>query len=194
MTSAANVVRSVRAEAGLSLRALANAAGLAVSTVHRIERGDIQPTIETLDRIATAAGARLRVEAELDSAVSAVGLARAIRADLARGDEITPVRRAAELARRYETADADTRRRMITASPPSIGDHHWDALVAALAEWLAVRAGALAPDWTHDRRRYLSEGWWVTPMSAMHAWEYAGSPASFKTRGVYIHRDSLVNV
>lgn len=30
-------------------------------------------------------------------------------------------------------------------------------------------------------------------MESMRAWEYAGSPMSFKTRGVYIHRDSLLN-
>jgi hypothetical protein len=83
---------------------------------------------------------------------------------------------------------------MITAKPPPTGDSRWDAFLAGLSEWLAVRAGLSAPAWVHDADRYLRRGWWVTPMKSMHAWEYAGSPMSFQVRGVYLHRDSLANV
>jgi len=31
-------------------------------------------------------------------------------------------------------------------------------------------------------------------MESMRAWEYAGSPMSFQSRGVYLHRESLTNV
>jgi transcriptional regulator with XRE-family HTH domain len=191
---AAELVHRVRADAGLSLRALADAAGVATSTVHRIERGELHPTIDMLGRITQAAGMRLHVEPVPDYSASIVGLAREIRDDIATGQTSMPVRRAAELAARFETGDVDTRRRMIAAEPLTTGDARWDAFVAALAEWLAVRAGTSAPEWTHHAGRYLHQGWWVTPMASMHAWEYAGSPASFKTRGVYVHRDSLVNV
>lgn len=190
----ADLVADLRASSGLSVRALAEAAGVAASTVHRLERGEMQPTMETLERIASAAGCRLEVEAQLDSAASVVGLARSIQADLRNRDTDAPVRRAAELAHRFQAADRETQHRMVTAPPPDIGDVRWDAFVAALAEWLAVRAGIPTPAWTHESRRYLRGGWWVTPMVAMRAWEYAGSPASFKTRGVYLHRDSLTNV
>ena len=91
-------------------------------------------------------------------------------------------------------ADAESRRRMIAAEPPETGDAHWDAFLGALAEWLAVRIGAETPQWVHRKNRYLQHGWWVTPMESMHAWEYAGSPSSFRNRGVYVHRDSLMNV
>jgi hypothetical protein len=83
---------------------------------------------------------------------------------------------------------------MIAAEPPKTGDTRWDAFVAALAEWLAVRSGLAAPDWVHADDRYLHRGWWVTRMQSMRAWEYAGSPASFKSHGVYLHRESLTNV
>lgn len=36
-------------------------------------------------------------------------------------------------------------------------------------------------------------GWWVTPKASMRAWEYAGTPVSLQRRGVYLHRDSLIN-
>jgi hypothetical protein len=103
------------------------------------------------------------------------------------------VRKAAELAARFGEADPAARHRMITAKPPPTGDSRWDAFLAGLAEWLAVRAGLPAPAWAHDADRYLRRGWWVTPMKSMHAWEYAGSPMSFQVRGVYLHRDSLTN-
>lgn len=192
--NAAEVVRRIRDESGLSLRVLAEAAGLAASTVHRIERGQLSPTTSTLDRIASAAGFRLRVEPSLDHAASIVGLARAIRNDIAAGYETWPVRRSSELVRRFNRGDTDTRRRMLAAEPPGTGDPRWDAFVAALAEWLAVRSQVPAPAWVYRTDRYLSAGWWVSPMASIRAWQYAGSPAAFQDRGVYIHRESLINV
>jgi len=50
------------------------------------------------------------------------------------------------------------------------------------------------PAWVYDEVRYLGYGWWVTKMRSLQAWEYAGSPASFQSRGIYIHRESLINV
>lgn len=191
---AAALVQTLRTDTGLSVRALAEAAGIASSTVHRIEKGTLQPTMDMLQRIAEAAGARLLVEPQVDYAASIVGLAQSIRQDIAAHEQSWPVRKAAELTERFGRADAETRRRMTAAEPPSTGDAHWDAFVAGLAEWLTVRVGIPTPPWTHKASRYLEAGWWVTPMKAMHAWEYAGSPASFKTRGVYLHRESLTNV
>jgi len=190
------VVRQIRRESQLSLRALATAAGVAASTVHRIERGDINPTVEVLDRIAAAAGMALRVEPRVDHRLSLVGLALCISDDLRADtdDASVPVRRAAELVHRFRGSSSDERRRMIAARPPSTGSESWDAFVAGLAEWLAVQADMPAPGWAHDADRYLPGGWWVTDLPSMRAWEYAGSPASFKVHGVYLHRNSLVNV
>jgi len=190
----ADLVRALRSETGLSVRALADAADVAASTVHRIERGELQPTVDTLAQIVEAAGSRLRVEAHVDHTASAAGLARSIRPDVSAGDYIVPVRKAAELAARFAGADSEIRHRMITARPPETGDPRWDAFVAGLTEWLAVRAGVPAPSWVRDDNRYLRRGWWVTPMESMRAWEYAGSPVSFQSRGVYLHRESLANV
>jgi len=198
--TAAELVRSARTDAGLSVRSLADAAGVAASTVHRIEKAELHPTVETLRRILEAAGLRLRLEPEPDYAASLVGLARSIRGDIEDDSDSTdgavvwPVRRAAELVRRFHGADEAGRRRMITAEPRPTGSPQWDAFVAALAEWLAVQARLPVPAWARGRDRYLRRGWWVTPMRSMRAWEYAGSPASFQSHGVYLHRDSLVNL
>jgi transcriptional regulator with XRE-family HTH domain len=56
MASAAELLRQARARAGLSQRALARRAGTAQSVVARIERGQTNPTWETLERLLAAAG------------------------------------------------------------------------------------------------------------------------------------------
>lgn len=188
------LVAAIRAEARLSLRALADAAGVATSTVHRIEQGELRPTVEMLERIAEAAGMRIQLDARLDYAASLVGLGRCISQSNPWAADLGPVRMAAEFVHRFRTADAATRSRMVAAEPAPTGDSRWDVFLAALGEWLAVTIDEQAPSWTHNRDRYLEQGWWITPMESMRAWEYAGSPVSFKTRGVYIHRDSLLNV
>jgi transcriptional regulator with XRE-family HTH domain len=174
---------------------LADAAGVSPSTVHRIERGRLAPTVEMLERILAATGLRLELATEPDSR-SVAGLGRAIAGDLRHDpdDRMTPVRRAAELTARFERGDQSTRAVMLSRPPATTGDPRWDSFLAALAEWLGVRGSVPVPAWVHDRDRYLDRSWWVTPMRSLEAWEYAGSPASFQQHGVYLHRDSLTNV
>ena len=190
----AELIREARAGAGLSVRALADAAGMAASTVHRIEKGQLHPTTDTLTRLLEAAGTRLRIEPYVDYAASIVGLALSIRGDIVQGDYAWPIRKAAELGHRFGNAPAEVRHRMIAGEPPPTGDARWDAFLGGLAEWLAVRADFPVPAWARNESRYLRRGWWISPMASMRAWEYAGSPMSFKIRGIYIHRDSLTNV
>lgn len=191
----ARIAAEARRDAGLSIRALARLAQVSPSTVHRIEQGRLVPTVEMLDRIVHATGGWLDVTVRPDDRTLA-GLARAIAGDLDRDreDRTSPVRRAAEFAARFRRSDPETRSFAIRSEPPPTGAARWDAFLAALVEWLAVRHGVEVPAWVHDPSRYLTEGWWITTMPSLRAWEFAGSPASFQSRGVYLHRDSLVNV
>jgi len=103
----------------------------------------MQPTVDTLAQIVEAAGSRLRVEAHPDHTASVVGLARSIQPDVAAGDYIVPVRKAAELAARFASADKET---MITARPPETGDPRWDAFVGgSLSGWPCGRVCRLRP-------------------------------------------------
>lgn len=184
----------MREDAGLSVRALAQRADLAASTVHRVERGALRPTVETLERIATSTGHALVVEAPPESSKSLLGLGLAIADDL-RGDEPDHiVRRAAELASRFAAADRAQRAWMLAVAPPSTGSPEWDAFLGGLAEWLAVTHDLPTPTWAGAPDRFLGRGWWVTDLPSLRAWEFAGTPVSLQRRGVYLHRDSLVNV
>lgn len=50
-----------RARAGMSQSELASAAGMDRSDISKIERGAANPSVQTLDRIAAALGARLQI-------------------------------------------------------------------------------------------------------------------------------------
>jgi uncharacterized protein len=58
------LVRELRLAAGLSQRALARRAGTSQPAVARYERGLAAPSWETLQRLATACGQRLKLTAE----------------------------------------------------------------------------------------------------------------------------------
>lgn len=67
MTStAAALVRTARTEAGLTQAALAARLGTTQSVVSRWERGDDEPRLSTLQRIARACGQRLVLSLEPD--------------------------------------------------------------------------------------------------------------------------------
>ena len=58
---ARRLIAEIRARARLSQAELARAAGMTRSVVNAYERGRRQPSVEALDRLASAAGMRLRV-------------------------------------------------------------------------------------------------------------------------------------
>jgi hypothetical protein len=61
MVDAATLVRSAREQAHMSARDLATASGVSPSTVTRIERGEINPTMVMLERLLDASGNQLDV-------------------------------------------------------------------------------------------------------------------------------------
>jgi len=64
MDSPNTLVREARLGAGLSQRALARRAGTSQPAIARYERGTATPSWETLQRLATACGQRVRIRAE----------------------------------------------------------------------------------------------------------------------------------
>jgi len=64
MESPDTLVREMRLAAGLSQRALAERAGTSQPAVVRYERGAATPSWETMQRLASACGRKLRLSAE----------------------------------------------------------------------------------------------------------------------------------
>jgi transcriptional regulator with XRE-family HTH domain len=59
--SAAQTIREVRRRSGLGLRELARRAGTSHATLHAYERGAKEPRLDTIERLAAAAGFSLEV-------------------------------------------------------------------------------------------------------------------------------------
>jgi transcriptional regulator with XRE-family HTH domain len=64
MSSAPSLIRKARLDAGITQAVLAARAGLTQSAVARLERGDANPTVATLDNVIAATGHRLILAAE----------------------------------------------------------------------------------------------------------------------------------
>jgi transcriptional regulator with XRE-family HTH domain len=62
-------VRALRLERGLTLQQLAVAADVSTASVHKVERGDMVPTVTTLLKIAGALGSPVRHFVEDDGAI-----------------------------------------------------------------------------------------------------------------------------
>jgi transcriptional regulator with XRE-family HTH domain len=63
--TAARLLTGARRRAGLSQRAIAEAAGVPQSTVARIELGSLSPRTDTMERLLRAAGQTLTIEPRL---------------------------------------------------------------------------------------------------------------------------------
>jgi transcriptional regulator with XRE-family HTH domain len=106
-------IKALRVQQGLSLNALAAAAGISPSHLSRIERGLTVPSYDVLDRVADAIGSDLRelraeeesaraVDGELDVIFDNLGLDATARADLLRLSHQTR----ADLARAFKSLQA----------------------------------------------------------------------------------------
>ncbi len=60
------LIRRTRERHGISQRSLALRAGTDQAAVSRIERGEVSPSVDTVERLLTAMGERLKLEAERD--------------------------------------------------------------------------------------------------------------------------------
>jgi predicted nucleotidyltransferase/DNA-binding XRE family transcriptional regulator len=82
MVDAALLVRSARERAHLSARDLAARCGVSASTVTRIERGEINPTVAMLERLLDASGNELIVTVEPHPKRPTIDALRALRNEI----------------------------------------------------------------------------------------------------------------
>ena len=191
--AAGDMLADMRRSAALSVRGLADAANVSPSTVHRIEKGLMHPTVSMLEDLATACGLRLRLRLEPDYSINVGGLAQSIVTDLDASDQSSIIRKVAEFVRTFRQASSTRKRFMVATPPPLTGEMKWDVFLAALVEWLTVSHGLKSPAWVFEVDD-LDQAWWVSSMKSLRPYQYAGTPAAFQSRGVYLHRESLENV
>lgn len=143
-----SLVGSARGSAGATVRELAARAGVAGSTITRVQAGVVDPTIQTLARLLAAAGYELRLSAVRADARRTPQLADLVGAWTRRSGEVRldwPRWRGLldSLALHPELVPE-----AIYPSPSPAGDLVIDTLLAAIAEKLADDATLPRPTWT----------------------------------------------
>lgn len=187
VTSGAAVVRAARSEAGLSRRTLAAKAGVPTSTVSRIEDGQSDPTLTMLDRLLTAAGRRLVIDAPRRSdALTLAELATAVDGQVDRLKiDWTRLRAFVDWIDLHPDELGSA-----IADPPVRTGTPLDAILAALAEELADRNGVERPRWTRAVGP-LDQPWSPPATPRMRAEAETTTPAPFRRRNLILARDAL---
>lgn len=122
---------------------------------------------------------------------SIADVAPEIAACLAEGDEAAALRLAFRCVELFERAPRGERLGAVAQEPMSTGDARYDAMLAAIAEYLCAREGILAPTWVEDSNRFLDQWWFVSGIRSLHADAIVHSPISFARRGVFITAGAL---
>lgn len=90
--------------------------------------------------------------------------------------------------------DGAARYAAIASEPPQSGDPKLDALVGAIAEYLAKQHSLQrVPAWVSDPSRRLDEPWFTTTSDAPGMREYLtfASPAEFRSRNIFTEERPL---
>lgn len=183
----AAMIGAARRTSGLSVRDLADRAGVAASTVTRIQSGAVAPTVSVLGRIVDAAGFDLGVELRRRGARRVPRLVDLADAWTVRGRRLqldwTRWRGLLDHLALHPDAIADA----IFVPPPPAGQPVIDALLAGVAEKLADDAALPRPAWCEDIPM-LAEPY--APSVPRHA---AGRevPSQLAARGLMIDTGSL---
>lgn len=91
-------------------------------------------------------------------------------------------------------SDRDQIVRLVEEEPPATGDDRIDALLAALAEHLAIRADVRVPRWALAPERFLDRFWFVSPTPGFRATAIVQTPVALKRRGVMWPERSMQRV
>ena len=78
---------------------------------------------------------------------------------------------------------------LLRDEPPGAGDERWDALLAALAEYLAAQHDLAPPEWAE--LRVLQRPWFPAELAVQRADALVRAPAAFRKHGVYLSAADL---
>ena len=189
--AASALLRQARRAAGITQACLAALAGTTQSAIAAYESGSREPTVPVLARMLAAAGSRLELAAIPDPSLYRLA---DVGRDLAATDPTDDQRRLRLVFEFLRGAQEDGHPLvlLVASQPPPTGDVRFDALLAAIAEDLSVRADEVPPAWVYEPCRFLDGAWWVSDLPSARAAALVHTPASYRRRGVMIDRHDLV--
>jgi hypothetical protein len=89
-----------------------------------------------------------------------------------------------EFLKEFHHEPSATRAGLLLDAPPQTGDVRWDALIAGLAEHLAMRDGQSAPQWSGSAG--LRRFWFPFDTPGARAQALVHAPAALRRRGVFV--------
>jgi hypothetical protein len=89
-----------------------------------------------------------------------------------------------EFLEEYRWEPAGAQPALLADEPSPTGDERWDALLAALAEYLAAQHDLAPPDWAD--LRVLRQPWFPAELEVQRADALVRAPAAFRKHGVYL--------
>lgn len=185
---APKILREARTRAGLSGRTLAQRAGVAHSTVVRIEAGQVDPTTGMLQRLLAAAGHRLVLGVDSSRMPELADLATAWRRapDQQIRPDWTSLRSFVDAITRMPEGSAWA----IARPPAPSGSEVVDNLLAGIAEKVADDAGIARPDWTLEVVP-LYDPWFTPSTPHMRNAARARTPSQLAQRNIWVSNETL---
>ncbi len=189
--SAAATLRDARRATDLSQRALAESAGVAWSTIARIERGHVDPTVGMLNRLLAAAGSEATLKLARRRTSPTTMLASLVDAWTTGPDGTTMP----DWSRLRDFIDdlalhPDRTYAATLYVPAPSGSAVMDAILASLAEKACDDVDSPRPTWT--RRVLPVPGGWALPGTpAMIEKARAATPPQFARRGLALAERGL---
>ncbi|NHF62384.1 helix-turn-helix domain-containing protein [Microcella pacifica] len=190
MPTAADTVRTARTRARISQSALARRAGVAQSTVSRIESDDLDPTWSTMQALLLAAGwAAEPTRTDAADLISAPSAARAITTHLRRGDEEAGIRDLTEAVgrlKRFVSQSALEVPQWVIREPHTpVPDRTWQTFLATAFAYALEGATVSIPAWMRDvpaldRETALGDD----PSPEFRAWLRERTPAVFRAKNL----------
>jgi len=192
-TTAAELLRTARLQAGMSQSAVAQLAKTSQSAIATYEAGNREPSLPVLQRLLAATGHQLSLSVLPDSSVYRIADLALDIAQSPANDDKKKLRYVFEFMRgaQEDTAPVNV---LVSAEPKSTGDIRFDALLAGIAEDLCVLGGEVPPQWVNSDARTLKSAWWVSSLAAGRAQALLHCPAALRRRGVMIDRHDLEGV
>lgn len=192
-TTAAELLRTARLQAGMSQSAVAQLARTSQSAIATYEAGNREPSLPVLQRLLAATGHQLSLSVLPDSTVYRIADLALDIAQSSAHDDKKKLRYVFEFMRGAQEDSAPVNV-LISAEPKLTGDVRFDALLAGIAEDLCVLGGEVPPQWVNSEARTLKNAWWVSSLAAGRAQALLHSPAALRRRGVMIDRHDLEGV
>jgi len=90
----------------------------------------------------------------------------------------------------WQSMTAGNRVKALATKPEAVGKIQ-DAYLAALAEHLALSSGIVAPAWTEEPDRFLTEPFFAGGLESLKAILLVESPLAFRRRLIFISADGL---